>query len=221
MSEQTEHRLDFDEVADLLVQLSSHTSPSELHGFLCGVLAGGKRVDGEAFNGLLEEVLDVETVFSPEQSEKLRFIYMSSLNSLMDEQFGFYPLLADDDAEIEIRLTCLSQWCQLFLSGFATVEKAIKDIPEIVNDALNDMAAISQVGFDDEEFEDDDPEAVEDDYAQLVEYIRLASMNIFMEYIPRPAHEAAANAASAKSDEKAPDDAYLSAQDLFQQRKIH
>lgn len=213
MTEPVQQQLDFDEVADLMVQIGSHTSPSELHGFLSGQLAAGQRSDGAVFTQTLQESLDVQDSFSPDQLEKLRFVYMSSLNALMDDELGFYPLLADDDAEITLRLGTLGQWCQNFLSGFATVEKAIKDIPEIVNDALNDMAAISQVGVDEAELEED-ADAAEEDYAQLVEYIRLATMNIFLEYIP------AAKASSPVTDVPK-EEAYLSAQDLFQQRKIH
>lgn len=213
MTEAMQQQLDFDEVADLLVQIGSHTSPSELHGFLCGQLAAGQRSEGSTLTQSLQESLDVQDSFSAEQLEKLRFVYMSSLNALMDDSLSFYPLLADDDAEITIRLATLGQWCQNFLSGFATVEKAIKDIPEIVNDALNDMAAISQVGVDEDELEEDE-DAAEEDYAQLVEYIRLATMNIFMEYIPAPTAPSAAAEATKEQG-------YLSAQDLFQQRKIH
>ena len=213
MSEPTPQLLDFDEVADLIVQIGSHTSPAELHGFLSGQLSAGRRLEGSDLTEILIECLDVQDSFSAEQLEKLRFVYMSTLNSLMDDELGFYPLLAEDDSEITLRLGTLGQWCQNFLSGFATVEKAIKDIPEIVNDALNDMAAISQVGVDEAELEEDE-DAAEEDYAQLVEYIRLASLNIFMEYIPAPT-------APTLTAEASKEQGYLSAQDLFQQRKIH
>ncbi len=213
MPEPVSQRLDFDEVADLMIQIGSHTSPSELHGFLCGQLAAGQRSEGQMLTQTLQESLDVQDSFSAEQLEKLRFVYMSSLNALMDDELGFYPLLVDDDSEIGLRLTTLGQWCQNFLSGFATVEKAIKDIPEMVNDALNDMAAISQVGIDEAELEEDE-DASEEDYAQLVEYIRLATMNIFMEYAPMPS-------VSSSSENISKDQTYLSAQDLFQKRKIH
>ncbi len=222
MSEDALPRLDFDEVADLILQIGSHTSPAELHGFIAGQLAAGGRSDGPVLLSAFKEMLDVQSDFSHEEGEKLRFIYMSTLNALMDPELGFYPLLADDDSEIDIRLTTLSQWCQNFLSGFATVEKAISDISEIVNDALNDMAAISQVGVEADEV-DEDMDAVESDYTQLVEYIRLATMNIFMEYLPEPAKDAkatAADTAQVASGEQV-EQTYLNTQDLFQQRKIH
>ena len=206
--------LDFDEVADLILQLGSQTSPSEFHGYLVGQLAAGQRPDAQPLKRILMECLDLQHEFSSEQFEQLRYIHMSSLNSLMDESLSFYPLLADDDDELELRLQLVSQWCQYFLSGFATVEKAVQDIPEIVNDALNDMAAISQVGIEPDSLEtDEDIDAAEEDYAQLVEYIRLAVMNIFMEYIPAPSPASPNNAENPEG--------YLQAQDLFQQRKIH
>jgi hypothetical protein len=210
MTETVKQTLDFDEVADLMLQIGSHTSPSELHGFLCGQLAAGQSAEGALLTQTLQECLDVQDSFSAEQLEQLRFMQMSSLNALMDDALSFYPLLADDDAEITLRLTTLGQWCQNFLSGFATVEKAISSVPDIVNDALNDMAAISQVGVDEAELEEDE-EAAEEDYAQLVEYIRLATMNIFLEY----------KSGTLPDSDSAQDKHTLSSQELFQQRKIH
>jgi yecA family protein len=208
MTEEKTARLDFDEVCDLLVTLGSKQSASEVHGLLAGELAAGKRMDYSDWLNAAKEHLDVSQNFNKEQSEKLQYIYMATLTALADEQLGFYPLLADDDSEVEIRLSCLADWCQGFLAGFALVEKQVAELSEVVNDALNDLAAISQVGTN----EDDEwNESAEEDYFQIVEYVRLAAMNIFVEY----AVDAVDN-----SDNNAPD-AYLNTQNLFTSRKLH
>lgn len=204
-------RLAFDEVCDLFVALGAHNSPSEMHGLLSGQLAAGKRMDFAEWQETAKDFIDSDASFSKEDAEKLQFIYMSTLTALADDELGFYPLLPDDEDEIENRLTCLGLWSQGFLAGFALVEKRVEETSELVNDALNDLAAIAQVGLNDDE---DWDESVEEDYTQLVEYIRLAAMNIFIEYAVEANHDQ--NATGNSQNE-----AYLSAESLFKKRQLH
>ena len=55
----------------------------------------------------------------------------------------------------------------------------------------------------------------EEDYVQIVEYVRLAAMNIFVEYAVDEVERDLTT-----SSENAPDE-YLSAQSLFKTRKLH
>ncbi|CAA0115403.1 Uncharacterised protein [BD1-7 clade bacterium] len=199
----------FDEVCDLFIALGANNSPSEMHGLLGGQLAAGKRMEMDEWLAEAREFIDTEASFTKEQREQLQYVYMSTLIALADDELGFYPLLPDDEADFDARLRCLAFWCQGFLAGFALVEKKIKDLPEVVNDALNDLAAISQLQTEDDENSDDN---AEDDYMQIVEYVRLAAMNIFVEY--------AVDAIDAEDDAVQGKD-YLDAQSLFKSRQLH
>lgn len=208
----TIRRLAFDEVCDLFVSLGAHNSPAEMHGLLAGQLAAGKRMDFAEWQQVAREFIDTDSSFSKEDAEKIQFIYMATLTALADDELGFYPLLPDDDDDIEQRLKSLSLWCQGFLAGFALVEKKVPDISELVNDALNDLAAIAQVGMNDD---DDWNESAEEDYFQIVEYVRLAAMNIFLEYAMESTDPGSDSHGENQSDE------YLSAQNLFKTRQLH
>ena len=201
-------RLDFDEVSDLFVSMGAGNSPSEMHGLLSGQLAAGKRMDYPQWLAEARQFIDTDSDFSAQEQEVLQFVYMSTLTSLADEQLGFYPLLPSDELPLEQRLNCLGYWCQGFLAGFALVEKQMTELPEIVNDAVKDLAAIAQVGVNESEDWDD---SQDEDYIQIVEYVRLAAMNIFIEY--------AVEAADKPVQESADD--YLSAQSLFKTRQLH
>jgi yecA family protein len=204
-------RLEFDEICDLFVSLGAHNSPSEMHGLLAGQLSAGKRMDYSEWLKEAKEFIDTDSAFSKDEEEVLQFVYMSTLTALADDELGFYPLLPDDEADIEQRLHCLGLWCQGYMAGFALVEKAIAELPEIVNDALNDLAAIAQVGINESE---DWDESADEDYFQIVEYVRLAAMNIFVEY-------AVDEAEQVQSDMQEKGDEYLSAQSLFKKRQLH
>jgi hypothetical protein len=208
MKNEKTSRLDFDEVCDLLVTLGTQISASELHGLLAGELAAGKRMDYAQWLDVAKEHLDITQNLSKAQSEQLQYLYMATLTALADDELGFYPLLSDDDSDVDMRLQCLASWCQGFLAGFALVEKQVTTLSEVVNDALNDLAAISQVGMNDD---DDWNQSAEEDYFQIVEYVRLAAMNVFVEY---------AVDAQNSNDNQAPD-AYLNSESLFNARKLH
>lgn len=207
----TIRRLDFDEVCDLFVAAGAHNSPAEMHGLLVGELAAGRRMEPARWLEAAREFMDSDQEFTAEQQEQLQFIYLATLAALADENLGFYPLLANDDAPLEDRLETLAAWCQGFLAGFALVERRLGELPEEVSDALGDLAAISQIGMNDnEEFD----ASADDDFANILEYIRLAVMNIFLEYAEKsPAHAPAAEAEDGKPT--------LTAQSLFAQRQLH
>lgn len=202
-------QLDFDEVANLFVSLSAHITPSEVHGVLSGQLAAGKRMQQADWLNEAKDILDTDAGFSASQEEQLQFFYMATLTPLSDSELSFQALIPDDDLEMELRLQCLGLWCSGFLAGFALVEKTTSQLPELVNDALNDLAAIAQVGANDDE---DLDESAEQDFFQIVEYVRLAAMNVFIEYAPKPKDGA---------QKKSADDEYLSSEQLFKGRKVH
>ena len=204
-------RLEFDEVCDLFVSLGARNSPSEMHGLLAGQLAAGRRMNYSEWFKEARDFIDTDSDFSKDEEEQLQFVYMSTLTALADEELGFYPLLPDDEDDIEQRLSCLGFWCQGFLAGFALVEKQIAELSEVVNDAMNDLAAIAQVGMNES---DDWDESADADFFQIVEYVRLAAMNIFLEYVVDES-EKPEKVMQDQSDE------YLSAQSLFKTRKLH
>jgi hypothetical protein len=204
-------RLAFDEVCDLFVKIGAHNSPAEMHGLLTGQLSAGKRMTQVEWLKEAREFIDTDHVFSSDEEEQLQYIYMATLSSLLDEELSFYPLLPVEDADIDERLTSLSAWCQGFLAGFALVEKSISELPEVVNDALHDIAAIAQVGIgEDDEWD----ESSDDDYMQIIEYIRLAAMNTCLEYAMPESEKSIAN-------KQPPEQAYLTTQSLFKARQIH
>lgn len=209
--------LDFDEVANLIVSVGASITPSEVHGLLAGQLAAGKRMEKDAWMNEASALLHTESSFNAEQQEQLQFIYRATLSQLSDDQLSFYPLIPDEDLEMEQRLQCLGLWCSGFMAGFALVEKQNPVLPELINDALNDLAAISQVGENEEE---ELNETAEEDLFQIVEYVRLAAMNIFIEYaLTADAKQKADKGSSAVAQAK--EGEYLTTNQLFKGRNVH
>ncbi|KGE04098.1 UPF0149 family protein [Pseudohaliea rubra] len=174
----------FDEVADHLLEQGISQSPSELHGCLAGLLAGGADPSPEAGLAGVGAALG----FDPhgELADGLQRFYVNTAQLLTDEALRFQPLLPDDDSDLGERTLALADWCRGFLSGFAQARVSNRSLDAAVEadsaEALKDFAAIAQAGVGD----DDDDEG-ERAYADLVEYLRFAAMNIILDSLGRTA----------------------------------
>lgn len=167
----------FDELDRLLEVEDIQMSAAEVHGILCGRLAGGERLDGNALKSALLESLATEEEMIDNAFDSLRDLYESSLAALEDESLGFSPLLPPDDAGLDKRIQALGEWCEGFISGLG--DSGIAGQAALSDDAmgaLRDMTAIAQVDFEGEGEEED-----EADFAELMEFVRVTVMLVFVE----------------------------------------
>ena len=169
---------DFDEFADHLVDQGMLVSPSQLHGCLCGLLCAGAPTEAEYGLDALSQALDI--VMHGELASRIMQLYTVTEVALKDEEFTFLPLLPDDDEEIGLRTSALASWCDGFMSGFAYViagnEATAAALSQDTGEVLKDVAAMAQAHADDESEED-----AEDSYIELVEYLRAAVVNVFLD----------------------------------------
>lgn len=169
----------FDTVADAFITMGALGSPAELHGMVCGSLCGGGRYSDREWLSAVLEFLDVSGEPANGVSDTIIQLYHTTLEQLKDEQMGIQLLLPDDDADISERVTALGQWCQGFLVGFGTSGINVEtDLSDDTADALRDFASFVHISPD---IEDGDVEGSEGDYMELVEYVRLATLSIFLD----------------------------------------
>jgi hypothetical protein len=170
-------RLDFDQLCDIFVRLNAHSPAAEMHGLLAGQLCAGRVMTRETWLRAAKEFMDIEAELDGDEADALFSLYEQTLLQLRGSDTAFQPLIADEVSEMAVRLETLSQWCSGFLAGFALVERSVA-MPELVADAIEDLAAIAQVGLENED------EGDEEDFAEVQAYVRLVAMNIFMECSP-------------------------------------
>lgn len=166
---------DFDELANHLFEQGIQSSPSELHGCLAGLLGGGAGREADAGLAGLGRALDIEV--HGELADGLQQMYARTADSAASEELHFYPLLPGDETELAQRAQALADWCRGFLSGFAQarVSAGLTEAGVAADsaEALRDFAVIAQA-----DAEEDDPDDAERAYAELVEYLRVAAMNV-------------------------------------------
>lgn len=171
--------ISYEQLSELLQPLGILINPTELQGLLCGKLCGGANPDETDW--LLEAVEELDFTQPPDENvrDALTQVFRDTRSQLTRDGFALQPLLPTDAAPITSRVLCLGQWCHGFLVGFGTAGRAgDSDLSEEAKEALEDMAAIAQVQLDEEE----SARAAEADYTEVVEYVRMAALSLFMEY---------------------------------------
>jgi uncharacterized protein YgfB (UPF0149 family) len=171
---------DFDEFANHLLEQGLEASPSELHGFLCGLLSGGAAAEPEVALNALDQSLGL--ILHGELADHTMQLYSVTAAALEDEEFDFHPLLPDDDDDIGQRTAGLAAWSRGFLAGFAHMTAGMGKAPvarsEDSSEILKDFANIAEA---EGETVDEDEDEAEGSYMELVEYLRFATLNVYMD----------------------------------------
>jgi uncharacterized protein YgfB (UPF0149 family) len=172
--------IDYFDLGRALRQLGLHLDAAEYHGALCGMLCVQ---DSPPENLGLEADPPPDAGAVPAARELLRRLQRDSLEHLHDPESGFMPLLPEDDQTLDLRVEALAQWCQGFLYGLATRPALDLNLasPE-VREVVNDLVQISHAGVEGDG--DEDAEADENAYMELVEYVRAGVQLVFLELHP-------------------------------------
>lgn len=197
----------FDQLHSLLKDYGALQSAAELHGFLSGQLAAGKRLSRSEWLRAANEEADLSRNPDEVAGDSLYDLYRTTLASLQSGELSFHPLLPDDDAALVDRVDGLGQWCQGFLAGFGMAGANLKLDAELA-EALRDLSAIAQVGTD-----EDDTESSESDLFSICEYVRLTAVEIFSQCNAAADAPPATTAATASQPSNPAD--------LFKRKKLH
>lgn len=166
---------DFEQLNDLLQRLGALQTAAELHGFLTGQLAGGKRFSRGEWLRAAAEQGDLSQNPDEVEGDVLMTTYQHTLTELTRSDLAFQPLLPDDDSALSDRVDGLGQWCQGFLLGIglAGVDTEAAELAE----TLRDLASIAQVGGS-----DDSGDEAENDLFEICEYVRMSAIDIFWHF---------------------------------------
>ncbi|MEO4048569.1 YecA family protein [Pseudomonas sp. CAU 1711] len=159
--------------AALLTSSGKSVSPAELHGLLLGRSCAGAGFEADAWLSDAAELLGGE----PADNVRQALIGLQEMvkGELSGSDITLVLLLPGDDASLAERAKALGQWCQGFLDGFGMVVGNAALSAEAM-EVLQDLSAIAQVQGGLEESEDG-----ENDYMEVMEYLRVAPLLLFAE----------------------------------------
>lgn len=166
----------YDELDALSARLGLAVDASELHGSLCGFLAGGGTLDGASLPSVLHLDAAGDTSRPADQATLQRLVRQSEAE-LADPELGFEPLLPADDRPLAERAEALGDWCRGFLGGFGlTGAGTHAKLSDEAQEILRDIQTLAGSSFDfGEESED------EDALIELHEFVRMAAMLLHAE----------------------------------------
>ena len=153
--------------------------PAELHGALCGWLAGG----GEDTAAWPARVLADDTLPTPAAGSDLDRLRTTSAAQLEDRSFAFELLLPDASEPTVARAEGLLTWCRGFLGGFGLATGADPKLSEEGEEALQDLARLAQASP-----ETGDEEEDQDAHAVIEEYVRVAVLLLHSDCVLGPRH---------------------------------
>ena len=147
--------------------LSLAVTASELHGSLCGWLAGGGASTPEWVGRVLADP-EQPAVAADSSLDALR---VASAAQLADRSFEFELLLPDAEAPLAERSGALFDWCRGFLGGFGLAAGNAPMLSEDSQEALVDLARLAAAQPQDDGDEEDEEALVE-----LEEFVRVAAL---------------------------------------------
>lgn len=155
------------EIEDAARAMGLGIGASELHGALCGWLAGG----GSDSPRWLAQVMADETLAAPVADSALDRLRAASVAQMSDRDFGFDLLVPESDAPLVERSSALFDWCRGFLGGFGLAAGAEPPLSEESSEALGDLARLAAASPQEEGDEDDEAAL-----AEIEEFVRVAAL---------------------------------------------
>ena len=158
------------DVADALRQLELATEPAELHGAICGWIAG----NGDTGAGWLGKVMADATLPEPARDTALDQLLQVSRAQFENRDFALDLLLADEAETLEERSGSLFDWCRGFLGGFGLAAGDAAALSPESSEALHDLAKLAAAQPQADGDEDDEQALVE-----IEEFVRVAALLLY------------------------------------------
>ncbi|MBL4814709.1 MAG: UPF0149 family protein [Shewanella sp.] len=154
-------------------------TPVEVHGALVGIICGGVELSKDTWcKPLLELMNDGHSLPDP-LHQLIEELYQDTLTRVSDIEFGFSPMLPEEEEPLTKRVEALSLWVQSFLTGIAMVQPKIDKASADLQEVIKDLADIALVEFD--VAEDEESESA---YMELMEFAKVAALLCYSEFGP-------------------------------------
>lgn len=174
-------RIDSLKIALDAAEIGQH--PVEVHGALVGLICGGVEQTGDTWIKPLFDLMNDGQPLPAQLHQLVCDLFQDSVTRLAEFEFGFMPLLPEEEEPLSERVEALSLWAQSFLTGMAIIQPKLNQASTEVREVIKDLAEIAQVEFD--VADDEESEAA---YTELLEFVRIAAIMCYAEFGPELPH---------------------------------
>lgn len=167
------------QVADAVRGLQLGCDASELHGGLCGWLAGGGGLNPDWPGQVLADPAQAPV----EAGGVLDQLGRASAAQFDDRDFGLQLLLPPASVSLPERSGALFDWCRGFLGGFGLAAGNAPPLSEEGREVLADLAKLAAATAQDEGDEEDEAAL-----AEIEEFVRVAALLLHGDCVLAPRH---------------------------------
>lgn len=170
----------FERLADFCLQQRCFQSPALFHGVLTGQLCGQEKLPRETWLVLFSQLLGEQVQLQAADRQLALELYDQTLDQLSSGQLDFEPLLPEAFYEVEERFTALVNWLQGFMKSLKATELDTSQLSQEAKEGLDDLETLLAA-------RDQTPGSTEDnekDLNELVEFVRLMAMMLYLERHP-------------------------------------
>lgn len=143
------------------------TPAPELHGGLCGWLAGG----GDTSGNWLANVMVDDTLPAPAEGSVLARLAAVTSAQFEDRAFGLELLAPGEEASLAERSGALFDWCRGFVGAFGLAAGGEPRLSDEGSEALADLARLARATAQDDGDEEDEAAL-----AEIEEFVRVAAL---------------------------------------------
>ena len=154
-------------------------SAAELHGFLTGLVCGGMR--DQSWQPLLYQMTNDDHAYPSALLADVTEMYQEIDRTLADiDGFNFALLLPEDD-NVFSQADALCEWTNYFLLGLGLAQHKLDKEKGEIGEALDDLKDICQLGYD----EEDNQEELADALEEIIEYVRTIAALFYTHFRPQ------------------------------------
>jgi yecA family protein len=150
-------------------------SAAETHGILCGLLCTSQPFSLDVWLRHVLAETAVEDGLASECQQQLAMVKDYTFTQLNSPQCEFTLLLPDDDVSLMERTQAIGGWCEGFLFGLGLINVETESLTDEAKEFVNDVIAISRIA------PPEDSNDLEEDYMQVVEYLKVGVINLYEE----------------------------------------
>lgn len=172
--------LDFDRLADLCLQMGCFQSPSVFHGVLVGQLCSTQPLSAAHWELLFGQLLGEQQQLDANGKALAQQLLQQTQESLSDGQLNFEPLLPGELYELEERFAALIKWIQGFRKSLKAAGIKPEQLSKEAAEGLDDLVNIEKQASTQLQASEDN----EKDLTELVEFVRLLAIMIYLETHP-------------------------------------
>lgn len=166
----------YEKISNVLEHNNVLADAAEVHGILCGMLAGGMPLEDREWIEPLADFINQGDTLPADARDVLLELYNETCQQLVEADFSLVLCLPDEAAPINDRGQALINWVQGFMLGFGLHQADLTGCSEDVKEALEDFSDIARM--DEQMPEDEDSEKA---LFEVMEYVRITSMLCFNE----------------------------------------